>query len=365
MQAKVFEGLKVIELASVLAGPSVGMFFAELGAQVIKVENPKTQGDVTRNWRLPSEKKSNAFSAYYACVNYGKSILFLDLTQKEDMLQLSRLLKNADVLLTNYKASSAAKLGLSPAKIQENYPKLIQANLTGFGPESQRLAFDAVLQAESGFMYMNGESPGRFCKMPVALIDVLAGHQLKEAVLIALMQRMKNGKGAQIEVNLMESALSALANQANNWLMNGHLPQAVGSLHPNIAPYGEIFYCKDDKPIIIAAGTQKHFENLCKALKLESLIQDERYNQNSHRVQHRTELAEKLAMAFKKQNRAEFLAQFEQKGVPAGAVQNMEEVMNTPQGQKMQIHYQLDGEQLTAMRQVAFTFQETKKHPKK
>lgn len=330
-----FSSLKVVELAGVLAGPAVGMFLAELGARVIKIENPKTGGDMTRHWRLPSEDPEVAESAYYCSVNWGKEVLFLDINQPEDRRQLDDLLKDADIVISNFKTESARRMRLDGSSLLENNPRVIVAELSGFGPEDGRLAFDVVLQAEAGFMYMNGEAGGNPVKMPVALIDVLAAHQMKEGLLIALMERQVSGRGRVVRVSLLEAALSALANQATNWLMAGHIPQRMGSAHPNIAPYGDVFYGKDGKALVLAIGTEAHFEKLCRVLDRPDLLKDSRFRTNVQRVAHRAQLLVILAAAIEAYPREELLEKLLASGIPAGSIRNMQEVFELAQAQNM------------------------------
>jgi crotonobetainyl-CoA:carnitine CoA-transferase CaiB-like acyl-CoA transferase len=267
---KFFSDLKVIELAGVLAGPSVGVFFSELGARVIKVENPKTGGDITRSWKSANEDPDDKESAYYWSVNTGKEIVFLDLTNENDRQKLLALLKDTDVLITNFKKGDDEKLNLTYSRLRTTNAQLIYASINGFGEQNSRTAYDLILQAEAGFMLINGEAGSTPVKMPVALIDVIAGHQLKEAILIALLERSKTGKGSHVSVSLFDSALSSLVNQATNWLIGGQLPEAMGSLHPNIAPYGELFNTSDNHTITFAIGSNKQFSSLCGLLDLRN-----------------------------------------------------------------------------------------------
>lgn len=331
-----FQGLKVVELASVLAGPAVGMFFAELGAEVVKIENARTGGDVTRQWKLPSEDRSAPDSAYYQCVNWGKKIRLLDLQEEEARREVHALISQADIVISNFRPESARRLQMDEATLRELNPRLIFAQLTGFGPhEADRPAFDVILQAESGFLYMTGE-PGRPpVKMPVALIDLLAAHQLKEAILIALLRRYQTGEGSSVTTSLFESAVASLANQATNWLMAGHIPGPMGSRHPNIAPYGDIFYTRDNKPVVIGTGTERQFRCLCECLDLPQLPDEERFSGNRTRLQHREALCEALAPAFRKWDRDQLLVRLHQFGVPAGAVRTMPEVFELPDAQAM------------------------------
>jgi len=278
------QGRKVLELASVLAGPAVGTFLAELGAEVIKVENPKTGGDVTRSWKLTSEDPNADSSAYFSSVNYLKEHKFLDLKDEQQLAIVQQLANDADIIVANFRKGQAERFALDFKSVCKVNPTVIYGNITGFGPDESRPAFDVALQAETGYMFMNGQPDSEPTKMPVALIDVLAAHQLKEGILLALLNREKTGEGAMVEVSLFDAAVSALTNQASNWLMNSHIPQRIGSLHPNIAPYGEILTTADDKQIVLAIGSNVQFSALCKILDLNELIEDNRFISNQNRL---------------------------------------------------------------------------------
>ncbi len=326
-----FKDLKVVELANVLAGPAVGMFFAELGAQVIKIENKLTNGDVTRSWRLAAENKETTISAYYASVNWNKRSVFLDLNKSEDKQQVYNYIKDADIVISNYKPGDDQKLGMDYETLKKINSTLIYAHLTGFGKFNKRTAYDLVLQAETGFMYINGTKESGPLKMPVALIDVLAAHQMKEAILIALIKRIKTGKGSSIHVSLFDSAIASLANQASNWLMTKFDPQPIGSLHPNIAPYGETFITKDKKQIVLAVGNDKQFEKLCVSLNCEELFKNVKFASNSNRVKNRNELFLLLQPIFENRISAELMNNFILKDIPAGIVKSVKEVFDTPE----------------------------------
>ncbi len=356
MSALIFKDLKVVELASVLAGPAVGMFFAELGAEVIKIENKKTGGDVTRTWRLPSESLAAPLSAYYCSVNWGKEILMLDLEIPEDKAIVLELIAGADVLISNFKPAFAKKTALDYDTLQQVNPRLIYAQLLAFEHDDTIPAFDIVLQAEAGFLHMTGEPDRMPSRMPVALIDLLAAHQLKEAILIALLQRERSGKGSFVQTSLMASALASLANQATNWLMAGHIPQRMGSEHPNIAPYGDVFQTADGKSLVLAIGNDQQFRKLCQCLKLEQLPEDERFRTNPNRVIHRRELVAALRPAFGHFVREELIALFNQNSVPAGSVRNMQEVFELPFAQSMVLEESLpEGGTSKRVKTVAFT----------
>ncbi|MBR9923069.1 MAG: CoA transferase [Bacteroidetes bacterium] len=357
MQEKIFQDLLIVELASVLAGPAVGMFFAELGARVVKVENAPAGGDMTRHWKLPSEDKNQAHSAYYCSVNWHKEVWMKDLRQDSDQQEVYELIAKADVVISNFKAGAAQKLGMTAEKLMKINPGLIFAHLAGFPEGDPRLAFDLVLQAEAGFLYMSGEPDRQPSKMPVALIDLLAAHQLKEGILIGLLQRAKTGRGGVVEASLYEAALSALANQATNYLMAGHIPRRMGSLHPNIAPYGEMFLTADDKEVVLAVGTDKQFAALCNILDLNHLPDHALFKTNENRVQHRRALANILAPAIQKWKQDILLQKLAEGGVPIGRVRDLQQVFEDPEAQAMILEEKMpDGSTSRRVKTVAFEY---------
>jgi len=355
IQQDFFKDLTVIELASVLAGPSVGMFFAELGARVIKIENKKTGGDVTRKWKLPNENPDSEFSAYYHCVNWQKEVRMLDLSSEKDRAQAHTLIREADVVVSNYRPGAAEKLGVDYAALKALNNKLIYAQLNAYAEGDTTPAFDIVLQAEAGFLYMTGEPDRAPVRMPVAMIDLMAAHQLKEGVLLALMHRMKTGEGVYVSASLFDSAVASLANQATNWLMAGNIPQRMGTQHPNIAPYGDLFVCKDGKPIVLAVGNDKQFSELCKHLNCSEVAADERFKTNAQRVIHRELLIEILAPIFQKNNSNYILKILKNNNVPAAGVNNMQEVFELPLARNMILEETLqDGTMSKRARTVVF-----------
>ncbi len=321
-----FKDLKVIELANVLAGPAVGMFFAELGAEVIKVENMNTKGDITRSWKLPSENQKSSISAYYSSINWNKKNLAIDLNKQNEKQKIYDLIKDADIVISNYKPGDDVKLGMDYETLKKLNQKLIYAQITGFGNDSNRTAYDLVLQAETGFMFMNGTKESGPIKMPVALIDILAAHQLKEGILIALIKKLKTGKGSKVSVSLFDSAIASLANQASNWLMADHNQQASGSLHPNIAPYGELFTTADKKMIVLAIGNNKQFEQLCFLLNIEKDTLSSNFSENTDRVKNRVQLYKILQNAIANFSSAQLMSDFITHNVPAGIIKSVKEV---------------------------------------
>ncbi len=341
--------LKVLELASVLAGPSVGQFFAELGATVIKVENVLTGGDVTRTWKGVGELTDDR-SAYFCAVNWGKKSIALDLHTTEGKQIVAALAREADVVIVSYKPGDAQKLGVDSATLLANNPKLIYGSITGYGAQYNRVGYDAIIQAEAGFMFMNGEPGGTSLKMPVALVDVLAAHHLKEGILLALWQRERTGKGDTVEVSLLQAAITSLVNQATNWLVAGKIPQKQGSSHPNIAPYGDIFTTADGVEVLLAIGSNKQFEALCHVLAIPSLAIDPRFTENYARVRHRDFLHLTLQEKISQYQSDHLMDKLHQQMIPAGRIQQMPQVFEMPQA----LALLLEANGLRGVRNIAF-----------
>jgi crotonobetainyl-CoA:carnitine CoA-transferase CaiB-like acyl-CoA transferase len=350
MKIKPFQDLKIIDLSTVLAGPSVGTFFAELGARVIKIEHP-IHGDVTNTWRLAKENPL-APSAYYSSVNYGKARLTLDFQKAQDYAHFIDELKDTDIVLMNFKKGDDAKLRLDPKTLWKQQPKLIIGKITGFGSENDRIAYDLILQAETGFMSMNGTPKSGPTKMPVALIDVLAAHQLKEGLLLALLQ--KQNKGQLVSVSLYDAAVCSLANQASNYLMAQHVAQPIGSLHPNIAPYGEIFKTLDQKDMTFAIGSNMHFEKLCRVLNLTATLENPLYKENQLRVKNRFQLAQEIQIAVQERAAEELFNALVAVGVPVAIIKNIAEVFNDSAAQDLIRAEVVQGQNTKRVTQLAF-----------
>ncbi len=331
-----FTNLKVLELASVLAGPSVGQFFAELGADVIKVENLLTHGDITRSWKSSHEQTDDR-SAYFCAVNWGKRSLALDLNLDSSRDTIHKLAAIADVVIASYKPGDAEKLNTDFKTLSSINPGLIYGQISGYGAHNPRVGYDAVIQAEAGFMFMNGEPGGPSLKMPVALIDILAAHHLKEGILLAMLEKTKTGNGKFVEVSLIQAAISSLANQASNWLVAKRLPQKQGSAHPNIAPYGEIFRTADGKEILLAIGSDKQFKDLCGILSLAHLSDNRLFSTNYSRVQNREELNQLISTRVSVVSSSVLLKEIHDKKIPAGVIQNIQQVFDMPEAQPLLI----------------------------
>lgn len=352
--AKPLADLLVVETASVLAGPAVGMFFAELGARVVKIENPRSGGDVTRKWKLPKEDTRSTVSAYFSSVNHGKEHLMADLSTAEGRAMLDDLIAKADVVITNHLDADAEKLGLGKERLRSLNPKLIQGHIRGYAGDPSRPAYDVVLQAETGYIGMTGTDKDNPAKLPIAMIDVIAAHQLKEGLLLALLQRARSGHGAYVEVSLEEAAFTGLVNQASNWLMAKHAAQPIGTLHPNIAPYGELFVCADGSRIVLAVGSNEQFKALCLALDLSHLVHDQHFSTNAKRVTNRNVLAQMLAPAIASVPREELLTILRDAGVPAGAVNSIDQALGSATARNMVLEEMIDGVRTLRLRGNAF-----------
>jgi crotonobetainyl-CoA:carnitine CoA-transferase CaiB-like acyl-CoA transferase len=352
----VLEKLTILDASTVLAGPSVGTFFAELGARVIKIENPRVP-DVTRSWKLSVEDPNSPISAYFSSVNYKKEYQKLDLNQVDGKEKFLELIKSTDILISNFKFGDEAKFGITDEHLRALNPKLICGKISGFGSESDRVAYDLILQAESGLMSMNGTPESGPVKMPVAFIDVLAAHHLKEGLLLALLKRQESGVGSIVSVSLYDAAVSSLINQASNYLMTGKIPQRIGSLHPNIAPYGEIFQTKDEQLITFAIGSDAHFVKLCTFLGLEELITDPKFKDNPSRVVNRTALFELLEDKIKLLEADKILQSMLEQKVPAGKIKNLAEVFSDESAQAMVRQEEIDGVQTKRVSSIAFRWE--------
>jgi len=348
----VLEKLKIIDLSTVLAGPSVATFFAKLGSHVIKIEN-KNNPDVTRSWFFQGEEKQDV-SAYFSSINYKKEYRSLDLLNPIDYKSFLEEISNTDILISNFKQGDEEKLNVSDKVLRLINPTLIIGKIQGFSDESDRVAYDLILQAETGFMSINGTQESGPLKMPVALIDVLAAHHLKEGLLLALMDRTKNGTAKTVEVSLYDAAVCSLMNQASNYLMSGKIPERMGSLHPNIAPYGELFETKDGQLITFAIGSNLHFSKLCRFLELDLVINDIRFIDNQQRVIHRNELEKLLEEKVSLRTSEQIITALRAEKVPYGIIKNIDEVLSSDASKKMIKSEIINTKSTKRMSQIAF-----------
>lgn len=334
-----------------LAGPSVGMYFAEKGAKVLKVENKRTKGDVTRSWKLPVEDKNSPISAYFCSVNWGKKYLQLDLHEPAELEHLKNEIKSADILITNFKSGDADKYGLDFKSVVKLNPTLILGEISGFGADSDRVAYDLILQAESGMMSINGTETSGPVKMPIAFIDLFAGHQLKEGLLEALLERAKRKTAYHVEVSLFDAALTSLANQASNYLMTGQIPERMGSKHPNIAPYGEMFTTHDNKLITFGIGNDRQFEKLCNYLELE--IRPE-FETNQKRLENRSELQHILQTHIAHKKSKELINKLIEYKVPVAEIKSIDQVLNAEEVKDLILEEDIQNIPTKRLRTIAY-----------
>ncbi|MCB0668342.1 MAG: CoA transferase [Saprospiraceae bacterium] len=325
--ASVFKDLKVVELATALAGPLTGTYFKELGAQVLKIEPPR--GDVSRMWKNPFEKDP-ATSIYYDSINGLKPCITLDLKNEKDRQKLELHISESDIIISNFTRKKALEFSVSYPDLQKIKSDIILANVTGYGPEVEKAAFDMMIQADSGLLSMTGYPHGLPAKVPLAIADILASHQLREGILCCLLKRLKTGEGSEIQVTLMDSLVSSFTNQAGNYLMGNFIPQPLGTLHPSIAPYGDIFLTADHKYLLLAVGSDVQFQRFCSAIQYQEWVEDGKFRTNQSRIENREQLGEEIGNILCTKSANEWIETFAEWQVPAARIRNLQEVLDDP-----------------------------------
>jgi crotonobetainyl-CoA:carnitine CoA-transferase CaiB-like acyl-CoA transferase len=331
---KPLSGVKVIELARILAGPWCGQLLADLGADVIKIERPGV-GDDTRAWGPPfvtGTDGSNLGAAYYHSANRGKTSLSIDITTAEGQAQLRTLVANADVLIENYKVGGLAKYGLDHATLSGLNPCLITCSITGFGhtgPYKDRAGYDFIIQAMGGAMSLTGEPDGAPQKSGVAYADLFTGLYSAVAILAALRQREHTGIGSQIDMALLDCQVAVLANQAANYFASSIAPGRMGNGHANLAPY-QAFACTDGD-LIIAVGNDAQFARLCVLLGLDALADHPDFVTNAARIANRGRLIAHISGKVVSWKKAELYEALEASGIPAGPINDLAAVFADPQ----------------------------------
>lgn len=326
-------GLKVIELARVLAGPWAGQTLADLGAEVTKVEAPG--GDDTRKWGPPFvEKNGDTSAAYFHSTNRNKRSVIADFRTAEGRAKVIELVRNADVLIENFKVGGLKKYGLDYASLSRINPRLVYCSITGFGqtgPYADRAGYDYVIQGMCGLMSVTGDPSGQPQKAGVAVTDIFTGLYSVIAIQAALIQRGMSGRGQHIDMALLDTGVAIMANQALNYLASGTAPERIGNAHQNLVPY-QVFDCADGWAII-ATGNDTQFQRLCALLGREDLSADPRHADNAGRIAHRATLVAEINAETSKQSRAELLGGCEANGIPAGPINDMSDVFADPQVQ--------------------------------
>lgn len=332
------QGIRILDLSRVLAGPYCTMVLGDLGADVIKVESP--EGDETRGWGPPFAAGE---SAYYLCVNRNKRSIVVDFNTAEGREILHKLIKQSDVLVENFRPGTLARYSLDYESASVLNPNLVYCSITGFGqtgPLRDKPGYDFMIQAMGGLMSFTGEPDGEPMKVGVAVADLFAGQNAVIAILAALQARTHTGKGQHLDISLFDSQLGMLANVASNYLISGNLPKRYGNAHANIVPYQS--FQASDAWFILAVGNDKQFEKLCGVIGNWELGKDARFQLNAERVRHRDELIEILKPIFLQRTAAEWLSALESAGIPCGPINTLDQVFAEPQveARGMVVHMQ-------------------------
>lgn len=336
------QGIRVLDLSRVLAGPWCSQILADLGAEVIKIERPKV-GDDTRMWGPPwmsnDQGEPTRESGYFQCTNRNKYSVGMDITHVEAQSILHDMVKTVDVVIENYKVGSLAKYGLDYATLSAINPKLVYCSITGFGqdgPRADEPGYDFIIQGISGLMSITGEPDGvagaGAQKVGVAVVDIQTGLYATIAIQAALLARHHTGNGQYIDISLLDVQIAGLANQGMNYLTSGKPPKRMGNKHPNIVPY-QTFKAKD-KEFIIACGNDKQFADLCHAIRYDALLAEPQFLKNQDRVKNRDELIALLSQHFLTQTAEYWVAAIQAVKVPVGVINSIEDALNEPQVQQ-------------------------------
>lgn len=333
MTAPPLAGLRVLELARILAGPWIGQLLADLGADVVKVEAP--EGDDTRKWGPPfveGKDGENLSAAYFHSANRGKRSITADFRTEEGQALVRRLAGHADVVIENFKVGGLEKYGLDAASLRAAYPRLVYCSVTGFGqtgPYAPRAGYDFLVQGMGGPMSVTGEPDGAPMKAGYAVADIFTGLYAAVGILSAIRRRDATGEGATLDLALLDSQVAVLGNQAMNYLVSGKAPPRLGNAHPNIVPY-DVFPVADGH-IIIATGNDSQYRKLCEVLGRPELAEHKDFADNRSRVANRLALTAHLHALTQRFSKADLLAGLEKVGVPAGPINTIDEVFADPQ----------------------------------
>ena len=331
-------GLKVLDLSRILAGPTCTQLFGDMGAEIIKIERPQ-KGDDTRYWGPPflkdEEGNDTSESAYYLCTNRNKNSVAVDLTKEEGQAIIRELASTCDILVENFKAGDLERYGLDFETLSKINPKLIYCSITGFGmtgPYAKRPGYDFLIQGMGGIMSLTGkpdDEGGEPMKCGVGIADVMCGMYASVAILAALNARHISGKGQHLDISLLDCQVSWLINQGAGYLVSGDLPPRRGNEHPTIVPYGT--FPASDQAFIIAAGNDSQFVRLCEVIGASELASNPRYIINKDRVLNRKELVPVIEEHTRKQTAGYWLKAMEEAGVPCGPVNNLAQTFADPQ----------------------------------
>jgi len=345
------DGVRVLDLSRVLAGPYCTMILGDLGADIIKVETPGL-GDDTRHWGPPFAPGGE--SAYFLCVNRNKRSLTLNLKSEQGLQILKELIRRSDILVENFRVDTLESWGLSYASLQDLHPGLIYCTITGYGytgPYRRLPGYDFIVQAQGGLMSITGPEAGEPYKVGVAIADITAGLFACNAILAALFEHQRSGKGQRIDISLLDSQIAWLANVGSNYLISGEAPLRYGNAHPNIVPY-QTFKASDGY-FALAVGNDGQWRQFCEKVGKTEWADDARFQTNACRVENRTELIPLLEHLFKQAEISHWLGLLETIGVPCGPINSIDQVLNDPQVQARQMVIEVPHPSAGSVRLVA------------
>ncbi len=343
------KGVKVLDLSRILAGPTCTQLLGDLGASVIKIENPATGGDDTRQWGPPyvldSEGSASDLSAYFMAANRNKKSVAIDITTPEGQAEIRRLASHADILIENFKPGGLAKYGLDYKSLSQEFASLVYCSISGYGqdgPNASKPGYDLMAQGYGGIMSLTGDPDGAPMKVGVGIADVMCGMYASVGILAALRHRDQTGEGQQIDLSLVDSQIAWLINEGVNYLTSGDVPQRRGNGHPNIVPYD--VYKTADGHVILAVGNDSQFRRFCDFIDRSELPDDPRFATNPARLENRDALNAILRPAMRASDTAMVIAELEARKVPVGPVQTVDQVFDTRQvaARQMQIAMQAD-----------------------
>ncbi len=341
------KGVKVLDLSRILAGPTCTQLLGDLGASVIKIENPATGGDDTRQWGPPyvkdSDGKQSDLSAYYMAANRNKKSVALDIATKNGQAEVRRLASHADILIENFKPGGLAKYGLDYDSLSKDLPGLVYCSISGYGqtgPNAAKPGYDLMAQGYGGIMSLTGEPEGAPMKVGVGIADVMCGMYAAVGILAALRHRDLTGEGQQIDIALVDAQIAWLINEGVNYLTSGYVPQRRGNGHPNIVPYD--VYETADGHVILAVGNDRQFQRFCAFLGQQELPNDPRFATNPARLENREALNSILRPAVKEFKTTGLISALEALKVPVGPVRSLDQVFASDQvaARQMQIAMQ-------------------------
>ncbi len=335
MMGGALDGFRILDLSRILAGPWATQIFADMGAEVIKVERPG-EGDDTRSWGPPwlqdREGRDTTDAAYYLCANRGKKSITLDIATPEGQARVRELACDSDVLVENYKVGGLAKYGLDYASLAALNPRLVYCSITGFGqtgPYAGRAGYDFLVQGMGGLMSLTGDPGGEPLKAGVAIADIMTGLYAAIAVQAALLERERSGLGQHIDLALLDVQVAALANQAMNYLVGGKVPARFGNAHSNVVPY-QVFPAADGH-LILAIGNDAQFRRFCEVAGVPAMGTDPLYATNAARIGNRGELCARIAALMAVRSMDDWIAALEAAGVPCGPINTLDRVFRDPQ----------------------------------